>query len=235
MSYCVNCGVELRQGEKYCPLCSVEVLNPKAPWQEPVERPYPRYLETLVNRIDRRYFATLAALILMIPMMITILLDILDGGGLSWSAYIVGAMALIFVFIVLPFYFKRYHTVIFLSSNCAAILLYLLFIEKANGGQWFLPLGLPMTVAASLGIIILALLFTKTSRMTLLKKAAGILFAVGLFVLVVELIIRMSQAKAFSLEWSFYALIPCAVLGTASLILEHRKNFKEEIRRRLFY
>jgi len=233
MSYCVNCGVELGKSEKYCPLCNVEVQNPKVPWQEPVERPYPRYLETLVHRIDRRYFATLAGLILMIPIMITILLDILDGGGLSWSAYTVGAMALLFIFIVFPFYFKRYHTVIFLSVNCAAVLLYLLFIEKMNGGHWFLGIGMPITVAASIGIIILALLFTR--GMTLLKKSASVFFAVGLFVLVVEVIIRLNEAGPFKLHWSFYALIPFLVLGAASMILEHRKNFKEEIRRRLFY
>jgi hypothetical protein len=211
----------------------VEVQNPKVPWQEPVERPYPRYLETFVHRIDRRYFATLAGLILMIPIMITILLDILDGGGLSWSAYTVGAMALLFIFIVFPFYFKRYHTVIFLSANCAAVLLYLLFIEKMNGGHWFLGIGMPITVAASIGIIILALLFTR--GMTLLKKSASVFFAVGLFVLVVEVIIRLNEAGPFELHWSFYALIPFLVLGTASMILEHRKNFKEEVRRRLFY
>lgn len=234
MSYCVNCGVELAKSEKYCPLCNVEVLNPKAPWQEPVERPYPRYLEKLVHRIDRRYFATLAGLILMIPIMITILLDILDGNGVSWSAYIVGAMALLFIFIVFPFYFKRYHTVTFLSVNCAAILLYLLFIERMNGGQWFVGIGLPVTVAASIGIIILALLFTRKD-MTILKKSASVLFALGLFVLVVEVIIRLNETAPFDLEWSFYALIPCAIIGVAAMILEHRKNLKEEIRRRLFY
>jgi len=235
MSYCVNCGVELEKGEKYCPLCHVEVLNPKAPWQEPVERPYPRYLETLVHRIDRRYFATLAGLILLIPILITFLLDILDGSGLSWSAYIVGAMALLFIFIVFPFYFKRYHTVIFLSVNCAAILLYLLFIERMNGGHWFVGIGLPVTVAASIGIIILAMLFTKKNGMTMLKKSASVLFALGLFVLVVEVIIRLNETAPFDLKWSLYALIPCAILGVAAMILEHRKNVKEEIRRRLFY
>ncbi len=235
MSYCVNCGIELEKSEKYCPLCSVEVLNPKAPWQEPVERPYPRYLETLVHRIDRRYFATLAGLILMIPMMITILLDMLDGNGLSWSAYIVGAMALLFIFIVFPFYFKRYHTVSFLSVNCAAILLYLLFIERTNGGSWFLGIGMPVTVAASVGIIILALLFTKKAGMTVLKKSASVMFALGLFVFVIEVIVRLNEKSPFELKWAFYALIPCAILGAAAMILEHRKNFKEEIRRRLFY
>ena len=112
---------------------------------------------------------------------------------MSWSAYIVGAMALLFIFIVFPFYFKRYHTVTFLSVNCAAILLYLLFIERMNGGQWFVGIGLPVTVTASIGIIILAMLFTKKQDMTILKKSASVLFALGLFVLVVEIIIRLND------------------------------------------
>ena len=29
MSYCVNCGVKLKQSEKVCPLCNTKVINPK--------------------------------------------------------------------------------------------------------------------------------------------------------------------------------------------------------------
>ena len=28
MSYCVNCGVKLKQFEKVCPLCNTKVINP---------------------------------------------------------------------------------------------------------------------------------------------------------------------------------------------------------------
>ena len=235
MSYCVNCGVELEKSEKYCPLCHVEVKNPKVPWQEPLERPYPKHLETLVKRMDRHYFATLSALILTIPILITIIYDFLSGGGLTWSTYIVGVAAMLFVFIVFPFYFKRYHTVIFLSADCAAVLLFLLFIEKMNGGEWFLGLGLPITVAASICIIVLAMLFTKKKRLMLLVKTASILIATGIFVLCVELIVNMNLFGAPVLRWSFYAFVPCLILSVMAFILEHRKNFKEGIRRRLFY
>jgi heme exporter protein D len=37
------------------------------------------------------------------------------------------------------------------------------------------------------------------------------------------------------LVWSWYALIPCAVLGVVAMVLERRKKLKESIRRRLFY
>ena len=54
MSYCVNCGVELEKSEKKCPLCGVEVINPKEPPQdkEPRQRPYPNRIEELSVNIN---------------------------------------------------------------------------------------------------------------------------------------------------------------------------------------
>jgi hypothetical protein len=234
MSYCVNCGVELADSEKRCPLCQTEVINPKAPWQEPSERPYSRHVDTIMKRIDRRYFATLAGLLLTIPCIITVLLDIISGGGLTWAAYVIGAVAVIYIMVLLPFFFKKYHAVIFLGADCAAVLLYLLFIETVNGGHWFLGLGLPMTVAASACLLVLALLFTK-AQMSALVKSGAVMIATGLFLVCAEVIISIFVYGSIRFAWSLYALIPCAVVGVALLVLEHRQNLKERIRRRLFY
>jgi hypothetical protein len=234
MSYCVNCGVELADSEKHCPLCQTEVINPRAPWQEPAERPYSRHVDTMMRRIDRRYFAALTALLLSIPCIITVLLDILTGGGLTWSAYVIGAVAVTYVVVLLPFFFKKYHVVIFLGADCAAILLYLLFIETVNGGSWFMELGLPLTVSASVCMLALALLFTKR-RLSIIVKTGAVLIAVGVFVVAAEVFISLDAYRAVRIVWSFYALIPCVVLGAAALVLEHRQNFKERVRRRLFY
>ena len=54
MSYCVNCGVKLAPSEKKCPLCGVPVVNPRDPWVEPSHRPYPKQVERVMHRIDRR-------------------------------------------------------------------------------------------------------------------------------------------------------------------------------------
>ena len=234
MSYCVNCGVELANSEKRCPLCQTEVVNPKALWQEPTERPYSCHVDTIMKRIDRRYFATLAGLLLTIPCIITVLLDIISGGGLTWAAYVIGAVAVIYVMVLLPFFFRKYHAVIFLGADCAAVLLYLLFIETVNGGHWFMGLGLPLTVAASACLLVLALLFTK-AEMSALVKSGAVMIATGLFLVCAEVIISAFAYGEIRFAWSLYALIPCSVVGVALLVLEHRKNFKERIRRRLFY
>jgi hypothetical protein len=226
--------VELADSEKRCPLCHVEVVNPRKPWTELEERPYPRHMDTIMKRIDRRYFATLAGLLLTIPCILTLLLDIIPGGRLTWSAYVIGAVALVYIFVLLPFYFKKYHPVLFLSADCSAVLLYLLFIERMNGGGWFLGLGLPLTATVSACVILIALLFAG-KQTSMLVKTGVVLIVIGLFVVCTEIIIHLYMNTAVKPVWSLYALIPCIVLGAAALVLEHRQNFKERIRRRLFY
>lgn len=234
MSYCVNCGVELAASEKQCPLCGAEVLNPKAPLKEDIEKPYPQHIENVMRRIDRRYFATLVGMFLTIPIIVTVIWNMLTSGTISWSAYVIGAIALLFIFFALPFYFKRFYTVAFLITDCAAVLLYLFFIESMNGGSWFMGIGLPISVAAGIYIISLVLLFTKNKPVKILRRLALAFIASGVFILCIELIISINSGT-FSLKWSFYAFVPLVVLSLIALVLEHRRNLKEEIKRRLFY
>ena len=235
MSYCVNCGVELAESEKHCPLCGVEVINPKSPWDESLDRPYPVHFESFVKRIDRHYFASLAGLVLLIPILITIIVDLLSGNGITWSSYVVGAAALLYIFVALPFFFKHYHVVLFLAVNCVGVLLYLFFVERMNGGSWFMGIGMPITIVASVCIVILALLFTTKKHAGLFNKTAFVLLASSVFVFCTELILSSNKTGNIALNWSYYIFVPCAILSVMLFILERRKNFKERIRRRLFY
>ncbi len=59
-----------------------------------------------MKKVDKRYFATLATLLLMIPILITFLYDVFSDNVITWSAYVLGGLVLIFVFFVLPFFEK---------------------------------------------------------------------------------------------------------------------------------
>ena len=45
MSYCVNCGVELADSERRCPLCHTEVHNPRQPYDRKIPKPFPNRLD----------------------------------------------------------------------------------------------------------------------------------------------------------------------------------------------
>lgn len=235
MSYCVNCGVELAESEKKCPLCGVEVINPAQPRRIVADSPYPRRLEKISKKMDRRFFAQLAGLLLLIPLLITVLVNILSSGKLSWSGYVIGALAMVFVWVVLPFYFKKYYTVPFICADCVAAVLYLWLVELLTGADWFLAVGLPIGAGASLFAILLAAAFSGKVKLGALVKTALILFSAGLFTVCVNVITSETVFGTPSVSWSLYVLVPCLILGIAAMIIERRKNFKEEIRRRLFF
>ena len=237
MSYCVNCGVELAASETACPLCSTVVINPNEEMSGPRERPYPAYLETVARSVDKRYFSGLAAVLLFIPVLLCLIIDGLTGApGLEWSGYVVGAIGVIMVVVLLPLGWGRKGVGVYMALDIAAILAYLFFIDAAvDGLKWFLPLAAPITLTAG-GILWLQLhYFTQRRTKGILVFIAILLFGAGAITVAVEVFVHRYQGLSMMPHWSLYALVPCALTGAAFLILNRRNNWKESVKKRLFF
>ncbi|MEF9895816.1 MAG: zinc ribbon domain-containing protein, partial [Clostridia bacterium] len=128
MAYCVECGVELAPSEKACPLCGTPVSHPSVPWREPDSYPYPKNVEELSRRINIRYGAHLATILLLIPIAVTLLVDLMEDGQMTWSSYVLGAGLCLFCIVLLPFYVKQAKPYLFLLIDILAVGLYLLLI-----------------------------------------------------------------------------------------------------------
>jgi len=234
MSYCVNCGVELSPGEKMCPLCDVEVINPKQPWEENSDRPYPHRMEIITKHMNKKIFALFSSVILMIILTVPALTNIFINGEISWSLYSSGAAFVLFVWIVFPFYLRRIRIILFFVLDCIAVLLYLLLIEYMSGGNWFLTLGMPISVAASGFAILMAIIFSKKNNIGLSLKFAIISFAIGIFVVMIEFFINLKKSEPLWPTWSLCVLISFILIGIAFVVIEHKNNLKEEIRKRMY-
>lgn len=237
MSYCVNCGVELAPAEKKCPLCNVPVVNPIAPRPDmPIAKSYPARMETISKKIDRKYFASLASILLLIPLLVTVTVNLISGNGLTWSLYVIGALFLLFVWGAFPFFFRKIHIVLFSLIDGIVLIAYIFWIAFVSGGDWFLPLGLP--ISASLVLIafgLIALFSDKRHRVAGLSKIGAFLLALGILTVSIELILDGFFARPIIPQWSLYAFVPCVLLGLSAALLEHRRNFKEQIKKRLFF
>ena len=234
MSYCVNCGVELASSEKVCPLCETEVLNPHSPWSEPFSLPYPKRREYSSRKLQRRFFAELLSVLLLIPIFICLLCDLIATGSVSWSLIVFGGCALFFVWLVLPLYFKKPHTPTYLAAAYVATLIYLFCISIPTGGGWFFKYAFPITLCAEVFVTLIVLIFKKR-KVTFLFGTGLILFASGVFTVCVEVILTLTSSPKLSLVWSPFALVPCVALSLASLFIDSRLKLKEEIRKRLFF
>lgn len=233
MSYCVNCGVELAPSEKCCPLCGVEAVNPKKPWEEPEAYPYPKRVERIMSRVNRSYAAAIITVALMVPSAVCVIIDLLTGGGLYWSLFAAGAAVSIAVCACYALLSKKERTTGTVAVTGVALGCYLWLISALTGGDWFLGLGVPFTgialVGTEMGVVI-----CRSSRVSAVFRAALICFALAVDCLCVDVVINMYFSQTLTVFWSVFASASLAVIGILLMIVDRFTRLKEEIIRRLF-
>ena len=235
MSYCVNCGVELEKSEQRCPLCGVEVVNPAESFDEnAVVRPYPKHVERLNARIDRRYAATFLSLLLLIPVFVCIFTNMVTSGTISWSLYVLGGALVLFAWLLLPLLLNRRNVYACVLIDGLAAALFLLGVELITDESWFFSLGLPLAVWVTLYALIIAWLSVRENKRDLFVKLAIALAVSGALVVFIECTVNFYRHLPLWPRWSAYALFPCLVLSVIVLLLNKRAKLKSELKRRFY-
>ncbi len=234
MSYCVHCGVELAASQKDCPLCGTLVQDPYCVWQKPEQMPYPETVDVKNTHIDRRYARQLMAMAMLIPIVIVMLIDLVDGRGFGWSLVVSGTLVLIYCWAVVPFLFKFSRPYAYILIDILSLAAYLLLIALITGGTaWYLGLVLPLIIWLCL-VVMAAVLAIRRLELAPLYRAALVTAMAGVFLLGLELLINLNAGTGVRLNWSFFAAIPLGVIAMMLALLERNKPLKEEIKKHLF-
>ena len=222
--YCVKCGVELADSEKSCPLCHTPIYFPGYEPKEE-ERPYPRFEKP--ETVNPRGIYFIISFVALISAAISFVCDLNLGGGVTWSGYVIGGIALFYVIFILPGWFKKYNPSIFIPASFVSIGLYLAYINYAVGGDWFLTFALPITGGATL------ILSGITTLCYYLKRGylyifGGAFIAAGALCPVIETlsIITFDQHPFM---WSVYPLIAFGLIGLMLIIIAIVKPFRESL------
>ena len=230
--YCIKCGVELADSEKRCPLCGTPVFHPDLP-RNLTEPPYPadrRIRREDVNRSGILFVLTVVALL---PAILVLLCDWRINGTIVWSGYAAGAVGLLYVMIVLPLWFRHPNPVIFVPVDFTAIGLYLLYIDFATGGHWFLSFAFPVTGAIGLLVTAVVVLTRYLHGGWLYIYGGAFILAGGLAVLV-EFLINLTFQLHETFFWSFYPLAAGVILGLMLIVIAICKPLRESLQRKFF-
>ncbi len=228
--YCVKCGVQLKDSEKVCPLCKTAVFHPDIPAPEG-EGPYPEFIppSRKFNRFGALFILTF---VFLIPFAICLMIDLRINGRVLWSGYVIGGLALGYIWFVLPFWFRRPNPVIFVPIDFAAAILFLLYADLATGGDWFLPLAFPITGIA--GIIVTAVVgLCKYLKKGKLFVFGGAFIALGGYSMLIEMFIVITFKTRF-VFWSVYPLTACAMIGIMLLIIGVCKPLRRSLDKKFF-
>jgi len=234
LSYCVNCGVELCDTERSCPLCGVTVNNPKKPYDETIKKPYPSNIEADIKNINLKFGGWLAFFILLIPSAVTTICDVLITHGLSWSLYVTGASLCIYVWFILPLILRNRSPYQFIVFDCIASLLYILLIAyETDGLGWYNGLAMPITVSVYIFILGLTAIF-RVKSIFRLTKASAFFFLSGVLTLIIDIIVTLFITKGFGATWSLISLCVCSLFGGICLLFRKHAILREELKKRLF-
>lgn len=233
MSYCVNCGVELAEYIKKCPLCSTEVLNPNNPYDFASELPYPEYEPAPKQKLTPKLILTLIAILFMLPIAICLVADLSYDGGFGWSGYVIASLFAVYTVIASAFTVHRESVFLEQLFDYIAVLLLLVYIEEQCNSGWFLSFALPLLCAVAITSFLLTFLIKilKKRMLTVISIAS---FATGLICVISDLLIKYTFYNDVSIKWSLYPFTSLIIIGSILLFIDNNKFIKRRLEKKFF-
>ena len=227
----MKCGVKLADTEKVCPLCKTKVYHPDILQGEgnPLypENVYPK------EKGSGYWLQVLLSIAFVLPMVIVFLCDMQFGGGLDWSGYVIGALLMGYVIAVLPSWFKNPNPVIFVPCSFLAVGLYLLYVNLAVEGNWFMSFAFPVVGVIAL-IVTTVVVISRHVKGGKLFLYGGASIALGGFMLLMEYLMSITFAKVYFVGWCWYPLVFLVLLGGFLIFLGICTPARETMERKFF-
>lgn len=233
MSYCVNCGVELAEYIKKCPLCSTEVINPNEPYNFAAAPPYPEYQPLPKQKISPKVVLGIIAIIFLLPAAVCLLADISTDGNFSWSGYVVASLFAVYTVITSALIVHTESLLLEQIFDYMAILLLLVYVEYQCGGDWFLTFALPLLCVAALSTLVLTFLIRVLNKRVLTVISIALIIS-GILCVICDVMIKYNFYNNVSVGWSLYPFISLVIMGSVLLFIDNNKYIKRRLEKKFF-
>ena len=230
--FCINCGIELSDGQKICPICQTRVYHPDFKSTDALPTYPKRAIES--EEYSKKGFLFIITLLHLIPVIFALILDLNLNGQVDWMGFVVGAVLFVYMCAVFPLWFKRPNPVVFIPCDFIALAAYLCYICFFLKQDWYWSLALPVTAITFVIVMALIILLrrVKTGRLYIF---GGAFILCGFFVMVIEQLIHVARHVSHDgFVWSLYPMVFLVVIGAGLIVIEIVKPFKESLRK-IFY
>ena len=227
--YCAKCGVKLADTEHSCPLCGTRA-HPDL-WCQAETPMYPRQQPPV--QVSTRAIMIILTTLFLLPAIICFQCDLLLGGTIVWSGYVISALVTVYVCVVLPLWFRKPNPVIFVPCGFAAVAVMLLYISIATEGGWFLSFAFPVTGYVCLVVTAVVTLMRYVRRGSL-YVFGGAFCALGIFMPVMGYLLNLTFYEPHFALWSLYPMTPLLLLGGMLIFLAICRPARETMQRKFF-
>lgn len=231
MSICRNCGVEIADDLRHCPLCGASVdESQNGSGVEIAREP-----GTAIGRNQaRRWLWDVASALMLTGALVVFAADYAFGFRVTWSRFPLLALAYIWIAISVVIFLRRRPALLWLlqTANLLALLLGLSLFT--SGVTWFLQLALPLVLAISVLAMAVVAVVRRCSLSFLVALGAG-LFAAGTLLVVIELLVTGFRTPDYSVSWSMVGFACGLSLFVLLLIIDRRLRERHEEVRKYFH
>ncbi len=192
MPYCINCGVKLDDNLITCPLCGTPVIDPKTLrprsenliLQKPVSEGSSWEIsdiltQPLIHKVSQKT-AAISTITLLIPIITTLVWDILTSNAITWSFYPILSMLYFWFAVFFPSLFKTGRRMSFILNFGIATTIYLLLLDgfiPPVTWAWYPMLGIGLVLAVIITPVFLGRRYT--FPVIIVYTGAGSLFLWG--------------------------------------------------------
>lgn len=227
--YCVNCGVKLADTESICPLCETPAVYPHSTPAEPL---YPKN-RMPAPQVSSRGAQIIATALFLLPLLICLQCDLLINKCITWSGFVAGGLTVAYVMLVLPHWFRRPNPVVACAVDFSAVGMYLLYINLATDGDWFMSFAFPVTGFVGVLCTTVAALLRYVRR-GVLYIIGGAVLALGLFMILMEFLLTITFASIRFIGWSLYPMTALLILGGTLIFLAVNRRAREKMEKKFF-
>ncbi len=226
MTICRNCGVELEDSVKHCPLCRAPVSQ--EPEAEAVRKSaYPEHVldpedfHRLSPAQRRRIFLEIYSVCTAMACVVVGAIELLVDKRIGWSLYPIASLCYLYLLVCAPVMLGRRRGALY-AVLVPATLLYILTLDLLDGPlAWYGRLGAPIVLLLEAIAIASTELIARAKRKGI-NAIAMALLGVSVLCVGLEAIIDASQASAIILGWSAIVAVTCVPVSGLLLWLHYR-------------
>ena len=149
-----------------------------------------------------------------------------------WSLYVIGAAAMLWLWLVPPLLARGMHLLLRLLLDVAAVALYVYLISvDLNGRDWYLGLAAPIILWGGAILLLLGLVL-RVYRRSALTTMTILIGSIGVFVFGMEFFVDRWLHQLWSPSWSLVVLTICIGMLIPLIIIRRVPALREEARRR---
>ena len=234
MSYCVSCGVELDKTCGACPLCNTAVYNPHQPVDRDSPTPYPKEVGKS-EKVDSKELTSLMTIVFATIGVVCGLLNWLVFTRTHWSFYIIGILAMIWIYLIPVFFRDKVNPFMCIALGGIAMALYVGMIAVLHPGQgWYPEIALPI-IFISTALLEVFYLFNVRLKTSAITKLMVIVAIIAVITVAVQTLIGFHVNRMVNLTWSAVVLACCVALEVILFALTLHKGARNELRKRMHF